>query len=96
MTWVGQRTTSVRKPVRPCPRPAAPSCWCSTPRQLEDAQDLIWAVKANQTVVLNTSGAEPVLFTCPGAGWAGQLVMMMIDAAIRQRQRETPATGGVP
>ena len=28
------------------------------PRQLEDAQDLIRAVKANQTVVLNASSAD--------------------------------------
>jgi hypothetical protein len=30
------------------------------PRQLEDAKDLIRAVKANQTVVLNASGAWSV------------------------------------
>jgi len=43
---------------------STPSCGARLlvfhPRQLEDAQDLIRAVKANQTVVVNASGAWSV------------------------------------
>ena len=67
------------------------------PRQLEDAQDLIRAVKANQTVVLNASGADAgevqrlIDFACGG--------MEAIDGQTHRIDAETflftPARGRV-
>ena len=67
------------------------------PRQLEDAQDLILAVKGNQTVVLNASSAEDgeaqqlIDFACGG--------MEAIDGQTHRIDAETflftPARGRV-
>jgi FtsZ-interacting cell division protein YlmF len=67
------------------------------PRQLEDAQDLIRAVKGNQTVVLNASGADAgeaqrlIDFACGG--------MEAIDGQTHRIDAETflftPARGRV-